>query len=136
MIDGKISNFCPNEDGGFTYVDLFPAFIRLQNSRLLKPSYSHLSDERNTQFDSFITGDMYGVVGKFMGTLARNHPEIYAEFQAQKSQSVAALPDDVRDYASFLLEDNNRFVSMLYEYSNDEATFSQIDTILHAQKVY
>ncbi|MBH2007619.1 hypothetical protein I8H83_03385 [Candidatus Saccharibacteria bacterium] len=135
MIDGKISNFCPSETGGFTYVDLFPAHTRQQDSRFLKPSPSHASGDRSLQLDSFITGDAYGVTGRFVGMLARNHPDVYSVFKdewLQAQQAGNEIPHDIQQYIGFLIEDNNRFMSMLYTHCKDTESFSRLDTILNS----
>lgn len=122
MIDGKISNFCVNPQGGFTYVDTFPAFIRQQDSGLLKPQSEHINEIRNLQFDSFITGDVHGVVGKYIGTLKREHPEIYTLLQSRWGNDVdiPEITGSIQEYIAFLLEDNNRFIEALYVYNRDD----------------
>lgn len=135
MIDGKISNFCPNETGGFTYVDLFPAHTRQQKSRLLKPSPSHASGDRSLELDSFITGDAYGVTGRFLGMLARNHPDVYSVFTdkwIQEQQASDEMPHDIQQYIRFLIEDDNRFMSMLYTHCEDIETFRRLDAVLNS----
>lgn len=121
MIDGKISNFCPGDNGEFIYVDVYPAFTRHGDSHFMKPLPEHHDGKRNLQFDSFILGDMYGVVGKYIGMLARSHPEIYSHFMSTwpaDTTSHGSIPNDIYNYVSHLLEEDSAFVKMLYDYKN------------------
>lgn len=130
MIDGKISNFCPGDNGEFIYIDVYPAFTRHGDSHLMKPLPEHHEGKRNLQFDSFVLGDMYGVVGKYIGMLARSHPEVYSHFTSAwpaDATSHKNIPDDIHSYVSHLLEEDSAFVKMLYDYKNsDTATVNRL----------
>ncbi len=133
MIDGKLSNFCPKEDGTFTYVDVFPAHMRDGQSHLLKPSADHISKKRSIYTDSFITGDMYGILGRFLETLYRDYPDLWDSMQENSYiQAVFGnLPQDLLAYCSFLLEDDSRFIQTLYQFGIEYSDSPQLDTILN-----
>jgi hypothetical protein len=133
MIDGKFSNFCPKEDGTFSYIDLFPAHTHKHATHLLKPGSDHLNGKRSIYTDSFVTGDMYGVLGRFMGTLRKDHSELWSTLGKNPDMQVAFqnLPPDLRQYCSLLLEDDTMFIRSLYTFGAENPTSPQFDNILN-----
>ena len=135
FVDGKISNFCLNPGGGFTYVDLYPAHTAQENSHLLKPSADHLSEARNLHLDSFLTGDAYGVAGRYIGMLAIKHPDIYADFTSEwraHPEKFNAISSDVKDFTTFLINDERGFTDALYKYGSEAETFRRFERILNS----
>lgn len=133
MIDGKFSNFCPKEDGTFSYIDLFPAHTRDGATHLLKPSKDHLDGKRSIYTDSFVTGDMYGVLGRFLGTLRKDHPELWDTLEENPDMQLAFgnLPPDLQQYCQLLLEDDTMFIQSLYKFGTENPTSPQFDNILN-----
>ncbi len=136
MIDGKFSNFCPKDDGSFVYVDLFPAHIHDRQSHLLKPSNDHRANNRSLYTDSFITGDMYGILGRFLETLRRDHPDLWTtvENNTHLQTLIAAMPQDLSEYCTFLLEDDTRFIQAVYKFGQEKPASPQFDHILNPSK--
>lgn len=133
MIDGKFSNFCLNEEGTLSYVDLFPAHTRNGVNHLLKPSTDHLDQKRSLYTDSFVTGDIYGILGRFMGTLRKDHPDLWATIGDSQAMLTALnnLPQDLRDYCRFLIENDALFVQALYNFGIQNPSSPQLDSILN-----
>lgn len=133
MIDGKFSNFCMSEDGSISYVDLFPAHARNGASHLLKPSMDHLEQKRSVYTDSFVTGDIYGILGRFMGTLRKDHPDIWATIDESEPMRAAmnGLPQDLKEYCVFLIENDATAVQAVYSFGIQNPDSAQLDAILN-----
>lgn len=133
MIDGKFSNFCLTQDGALSYIDLFPAHTRNGVNHLLKPSADHLDQKRSLYTDSFVTGDMYGILGRFMGTLRKDHPDLWATIGDSQHMQAALheLPQDLREYSTFLIENDANFVQALYSFGSQNPGSPQLDLILN-----
>ncbi len=133
MIDGKFSNFCLTPQGTLAYIDLFPAHTRNDASHLLKPSADHLEEKRSLYTDSFVTGDMYGILGIFMGTLRKDHPDLWTTIGESRhmQEALHGLPQDLREYCTFLIENDAIFVQALYGFGIRNPTNPQLDAVLN-----
>jgi hypothetical protein len=136
MIDGKFSNFCFNPDGTFSYVDTFPAHRRADDSKtLLHPIKDHIDSKRSIFTDSFITGDMYGVLGRFFSTLRKDHFELWESLDDNEyiRLVIEELPTDLRDYSTYLIENDIEFIQQLYRFNAEDKSDHRLYSFLNPE---
>jgi hypothetical protein len=118
MLDGEFSNFCPNGNGGFDYVDLFPAHIRQPSTGLLEANDEHRAGTRSIALETFLTGDTYGIVGRFWGMLRRDQPALWklAPINPTMKRALLSIPSELKNYSEYLFETDTKFMQDVYSY--------------------
>jgi hypothetical protein len=116
MLDGEFSNFCPNSTGGFDYVDLFPAHMRQASTGLLEANDEHQAGTRSLALETFLTGDIYGVVGRFWGMLRRDQPTLWRLAPADPAiqQALMSIPPELKSYSEHLFKTDTAFIQGVY----------------------
>lgn len=116
MVDGEFSNFCAHDEKGVDYIDLFPAHIRDEKTGLLKPNTEHLEGSRSLALETFLTGDIYGIIGRFWGMLRRDQPDLWriAHKNTMVEEALDYVPPELKRYSKYLFETDTAFVQSVY----------------------